>query len=221
MRYRALINKGGQPYAIRRAITAEGYLAANGQDAITVAENTLKAALSVPYQDLIFFHDDATPSSEVLLNAGSISGVVVTDGPTFEQGQSPDYATIRTFRFTAEAEYPYPNSQALLLSFTESLTFWGGGPFYAHRRAVNGPPVKQQIWPATEYHCTQSGVIVGYLEYPTLPAPKFPQALKEAPRTTPKAPEKRSPGRYQGYEVSYEYHFESASPLVGVPTLWI
>lgn len=217
---RTMFNRGGQPYSLLRSFTVSGYLSASGQAAITQAENALKTALAVPFRDLVLCHDDGSVSSEALLNAGSITGVKVTQGPTFSTTMGPEFATLRSFSFTAEAEYPLAGTANLLLDFQETLSFSGGGPLYAMRRAINGPPQRQLVYPATEYRCTQQGMAVGYAAYPAVPGPKFPAALREAPMVARKAPQRMGNG-YQGHEVSWRYEHESAGPLVGVPSLWI
>ena len=216
---RTQFNRGGQPYSLLRSFTVNGYLSADGQAAITLAENTLKTALAVPFKDLVLYHDDGSASSEILPNAGSISGVKVTQGPTFSTTMGPEFATLRSFQFTAEAEYPLSGTASLLLDFHETLSFSGGGAVYAMRRAINGPPQRQLVYAQTEYRCTQQGMAIGYASYPVVPGPKFPAALRESPRIDRKAPQRMGNG-YQGYEVAWSYVFESVGPLVGVPTLW-
>jgi hypothetical protein len=216
-----LKNSGGQPYAQRKSITVTAYLYGNGDTALTQAENALKTALAQPYQDLIFYTNEGGQSSEVLLNAKSITGVVITKGPDFKSTSGAEYCTERTCTFTAEAEYQLPGTSSYLLSFTESLTFWGGKPIYAHRLAINATPQKQLIWPYTTYQCTQQGTAVSYqLPYPRPKAPWFPNALKEGGRFPQKSPTRKGNG-YEGYEQGWEYHFESATPLAAVvPNFW-
>lgn len=138
----------------------------------------------------------------------------------FPTSMGPEYATIRSFSFKASAEYPYAGTSNFLLSFHETLTFWGGGPIYCHRLAINGPPQKQMPYPASIYSCRQQGSVVGYQNYPTIPGAKFPFALKESPNISNKSPMRRGRG-YQGYQTDYSYMFESAAPLVATPSLWI
>jgi hypothetical protein len=221
-----LWNQGGQPYAQRRAFSCQGYLTtlvagppAAQQADLTARENTMKNALARPGLDLVLLDDAGNPTAEVLLNALSITGVRNTslDFPRFE---GPEYATLRSYTASWEAEYPLVGSANLLVSFSETLTFWGGGPRYAHRESLNGPPQKQLIYPQTVYHVTQQGTAVGYRKYPVIPGPKWPFALREAGRLNQKSPERKGAG-YQNYEVSWQYDFESESPLAGVPNIWI
>jgi hypothetical protein len=222
VRLRTLLNEGNQPYATVQTFRIKGYLYTAGQADTTAQENALKTALSIPGQDLLFLDDNGNPTSEILLNVGSRTGVIVTDLHFSDEPGSPEYATLRTFDFTATAEYPRNGAATLLLSFTESLTFWGGGQIYVHRRAINGPSQRQLVWPFVEYSCTQKGTIVGYLDYPVPAPPKFPQALMKAPHITKHAPKRRGqPGAYDWFAVDYQYDFESIIPLAGVPNLWI
>jgi hypothetical protein len=221
-----LWNAGGQPYAQKKSIHVSGYLTTSSgtpQDDLSLQESALKTALALNFQDLVFFMDDALPSSEVLRNAGSITGVRIRD-LHFPTTTGPEYATIRSFQFTAEAEYPYVGSQNLLLSFTETLTFSGGLPLFRHRLAINGPPQKQLVYPQDTFRAVQSGSSTGYRVFPVAPAPIWPYALKEAPRFTRTSPERKGKavqGLYQGYGLTWQYEFEDAGPLVGFPTLWL
>lgn len=217
---RTRVNEGGQQLSLVRSFSVQGYLSADGQAAVTTAMNALKAALATPYQDLTLLTDAGASSSDLLLNAGSLTGVLVTEGPTFGDSRGAEYATVRSFQFTAQAEYPVTGSQRLLVSFTESLSFSGGGPLYAVRRAINGPPQRQLIYPQTEYRCVQQGMAVGYRAYPVPPAPKFPQALRESPDVRQRSPRRMGNG-YAEYPVEWTYVFESAGPLSAAPTLWI
>ncbi len=217
---RTRVNEGGQPLSLIRSFAVQGYLSADGQAAITTAMNALKAALAVPYQDLKLLTDAGANSSDLLLNAGSLTGVVVTEGPAFGDSRGAEYSTIRSFTFTAQAEYPLTGSQNLLVSFTESLSFGGGMPTYAMRPAINGPPQRQLIYPRTAYRCTQQGMAVGFRAYPTPAAAKFPAALKEAPEIRRRSPRRMGNG-YAEYPVEWTYQFESVGPLVAVPTLWV
>ncbi len=215
-------NAGGQPYSSKQSLEVNGYLSGDTQAEIVLAMSALQAALMTPFQDLVFFQDNGQISATYLRNQGSITGVRITEGPNYPTTEKSEYVNQRYFEFKAEAEYPLPNTGGLLLSFTESLTFEGGGPIYAFRNALNGPPQKQMVWPATPYKVVQRGSAVGYKKYPTwaVPAAKFPFALMKAPKIDEKTPERKGKG-FQGYELTWEYEFEDANPLVGTPTLWL
>jgi hypothetical protein len=215
-----LWNAGGQPYAQKRSLHVQGYINVNGQDDAIQKVSALATALAVPFQDIIFFADDGTPTELRLQNIGSITGVHVRD-LKFPETKGPEYVSIRSFEFRAEAEYPLQGSSILLLLFKETLTFWGGGPIYKHRMAINGPPQKQLVYPQSVYYATQTGELTGYITARLPPGPIWPSALMHAPRKTDAAPERRSFGNYSGEKITWQYDFESAAPLVARPNFWI
>jgi hypothetical protein len=218
-RLRTNLNKAGQPYSTRQSCDVSGFLQGSGQADITAQMNALASALAIPYQDLIFYRDDGGASATGLLNAPSLSGVIITRGPEFLTNQGGEYSTYRKFEFTAEAEYPLAGSQGLLLSFTESLRFRGGLAKRTIMLAVSGPHQAQTIYPTTPYEVVQQGEAVGYRSYPVTPGPIWPSALIESPDNELVTPE-RQPKGYQGYKTTWSYRFMSLKPLRGSPTLW-
>ena len=212
-------NEGGQPYKERRRMDVQGFLTGSGQAALTTAENALIAALQVQNQSLTLYQDGGTTESALLLSpTNSITGVRIVRGPDFTSTQGPEYATERKFSFTAEAEYPV--STFTLLSFTETLSFGGGGPQRDVFPALEGPPVSFLIYAQTPYEASQSGQATGWLDYPAIMAPIWPAFLKVAPKVTRGNP-KRNGLVYTDFPVSWSYEFKSASPLVGIPNRWI
>ncbi len=216
----ALFNVADQPYARKLTVDVQGYLVGDGQAAITAQMNAMAAALRVNYQDLVFKADNGSEAYHVLRNAGSISGVRVVQGPDFPQSTGPEFATLRTFAFSVEGEFPINGSAALLVAFDETLDFGGGGPLYVHKPALNGPPQKQMVYQQVPFWAVQRGSAVGYRAYPAIPAPLFPGDLKERGRFSRKTPKRRGNG-YQDFGITWEYNFESVSQLAGVPRLWL
>jgi hypothetical protein len=216
-----LFNAGGQPYMQRDVVNVTGLLQGTSQNDMAQQMNALMTALNNQFQDLVFKLDDGTNSAAVLLNSTSTSGVRIRDlqFPS-EPGTGAGYATVKRFSFRAEAEYPLPGSANFLVSWQESLSFSGGGPLVIHLPAVNGvPPQKQISYPMTAYRATQSGNAVGYRQRPFSAPPIWPDALKQSPDVTLVSP--RLNGRiFQDYGISWNYLYESATPLVGFPTLW-
>jgi hypothetical protein len=217
---RTMMNEGGYPYEELRRMEFDGYLSATGQAALSLASSALATALRKPYQDIIFYNDSGVATMTKLLNSESISGVVVVDGPNFPDSNGGEYATFRRFTFAAEASFPLPNTQAILLSFQERLTFSGGGPIYRHRMAINGRPQKQLVYPSSIYRATQEGRAVGYRATPLPPQPLWPNALMQSPNESVQSPRRRGRLAYSDYEVSWQYQFESDQQLVGTPTQW-
>ena len=200
--------------------TASADPALSAQLNLTTQTNNLVVALRTNYLDLVLQNDDGSQSGTILTNAGSLSGVVITSGPDFPGGvNTSEYVARRAFTFEAMCEYVCTNSPTGLRSFSESLDFRGGGPVYIMARAINGLPQRQKPYSFTEYCVTQSGQAIGLLAMPIIPPPKFPFALKEAPKIRRSGPERIGPN-YQNYGVTWSYEFEWHAPLIGVPTLW-
>jgi hypothetical protein len=219
-RREVLWNAGGQAYADRRSFDVQGVLTASGQAALSIATAELEAALLVQNAALILYQDDGvTPSATFLLPTGSTTGVRVTRGPNFESTQGPEYATERKFTCTFEAEYALTSNRLTLLEFTESITFSGGGPLYSCVPALQGPPIRFRLYDQTPYRAIQKGSATGYLDYPVIPGPIWPAALKQAPEITPTGP-KRQGQAHTGFVTSWVYEYESPFPLAGNPNVW-
>ena len=213
-------NAAGQMYAREFQHRVRGYLSGSSQSAITSAMNSLSAALATPYQNFLFKMDDGTNSATTLINGTSISGVTVIEGPDYAESVGSEYAFQRQFTFTVRAEYALPNTNNILLSFTESVDFSGGGPKYILREAVVGPPQKQQIREQTIFYARQSGSSEGYTKEPVVPPPIWPRDQMEAVQVTRVTPDRVGPNKYQGYKVSWSYNFAASAPLIGRPHLW-
>lgn len=223
-------NDATVPYKRKDSMQVQGYLSITGstpqeqQDNCTAQMSELTSVLAKPYQDIVFLTNDGSESATFLKNQGSINGVVVTSGPNFPDGMS-GYTAVQRFDFTAEAEYYLPNNSGvnintLLLSFTETLSFSGGGPRYIWKESIRGLPQKQLTCANTIYKVTQSGSSVGLRAYPLPPGPKWPANLLHSPDITKTTPKKMGLSNYEGYGINWSYEFASGTPLLGVPTLW-
>lgn len=202
-----------------RLLVTEGLTTVQGQNDLVAQETALAAALAIPNQNLIFTTDDGTRTLASLLVLGSVSGVRITAGPDFTTTTGAEYATIRSFSFTAEAVYPagilLGNN---LVEYTETVTFSGGGMLRRTRPAIKGPPVRQIIYQQTPYRAVQTGSATGYLAYPIVPPPLFPSDLVEAPEYSKSAPEWKGL-RFENYKITWSYSFESPTILSAVPRL--
>ncbi len=233
VRQETLFSNVGQPYEQHITWNIKGYLlttltdpaqtytASQYQNDLTQQENSLKNA-SVSYQNVTFAQDSGTISSEQLPTQLAITGNRILR-VAFPRTTGPEYATERYFEIDLEAYLPIINLGLVALEFKERLQFGGGYPLYVHKLAVNGlPPQKQLVYRYTPYTCTQSGVIVGYKTYISPPPQKFPTALMHSPTASASSPTRRGPGiaAYTSFEQTYEYYFESATPLVAAPAVW-
>ncbi len=216
-------NAGGQPLSLLKVLHVSGYLTPDAatQDGCVLAENALKTALAGWGQDVLFKTDGGANTGICLLQKDSITGVAITHGPEFKSTKGPEYVNLRSFEFTAESEERLPDTMNLLMNFTETLAFSGGKPIYKHRTNRTGKAQKQLVTPFDTYRATQSGQIVGYQKYPTVPPPLWPDSLKEAGQITIVAPTRKGAG-YEGYAINYSYSFEDigSKALLGVPAVW-
>ena len=90
----------------------------------------------------------------------------------------------------------------------------GGTPRVIFHEDINGAlPIKEVTVPRTTFKATQSGQAIGYLGYPPLPPPLFPDDVVGDPVET------YTPAvdGVKEWTVAWQYSFESATPLVGRP----
>ncbi len=209
------------PYGQRRRMEVHGYLEGSGQEDLSSKADQLKLALRKPYQNLELLTDGNKVTDTNLKAAFSLTGVVVTEGPNFPSSRGAEYSLQREFTFVAEADYFLPGLGNFLMAFKETLTFRGGKPVYVMKRALDGPPQRQKVWAQTEYYVSQAGEAVSFqFPYPDPAPPLFPQALKEAGTITRTGPDRTGPDFYQNYRTSWQYEFESVTPLSAQPNVW-
>lgn len=165
---------------IRRigTIVCSGTLFGAGQAALTLAEQALRTALNQNYQSLILKMDNGANSSVNLINNSTLSGVRITDGPNFGEATGGEFARIRRFVFTAEAEWVTPDGVGALVSYQETVSVTGnGGPVRRWRVPVNAAPIRQITSPYSIVRYQHSGVAVGHTSRPEPPEPFFGRAI--------------------------------------------
>ena len=184
------------------------------------------AAMQQAYQqqgvDLGLYFDDGTPSAHFLQSARSAGGTRVTKPPYFPVGLGAEYSTFRNFALSVEADFL--DTSLGLISWTESLTLTGGGPQFGYLLCLNGPPQKQLLRQQTTYKATQQGEAVGLTAYPLPPAPLWPAdehgELRNISQTLPQRTGLGPSAVYFSFKTRWSYVFESAVPLLGLPTAW-
>ncbi len=218
-----VFNEGGQPLSNRRRVDVDGYLSANGQVACSVKMSALETALARQYQDLILYHDDGSVSATALMNATSIGGVRVVSSPSYPDWKGNERGQFVRFTFAVEAEYPLANTQNLLVSFRERLSFSGGGPRRVVLEALDTLPQTQMVRRFTAYQVIQHGQAVGYRSRPTPPRSIWPDALMESPNYDVDSPARAGgvPAKYKDFAISWSYLHKSPTPLTGSPNLWL
>ncbi len=216
---RPILDRGGVPIAHAVTWSIQGMLLGSGQADLDAQIERLTAAYARQNEDVVLLlSDGVTESQHTLQVKDTRGGVYVTQGPDFPKGDGPEYATRRSFAVQLSAEVPIADSHAAVMHFTETLSTSGGGPSYRHVETALGFPIKQQLRRATTYHATQSGAATGYTLYPRVPGPIFGEAnLAQAPRITRRSPQVVG-NSMRNFTVSWQYRFESAWPMFGLPS---
>lgn len=202
----------------------QGFLHADTKAQLTSALADLEAAYSIQGQDAIFYLDDSsTPTHHALRSSNTVDGVRVVRPPHFPEGKGAEYTTFRRYSIGLEATY-HTNFSTNILAFYESVSFRGGGPRDDFLLTLEGLPQEQRLNQYTVFEATQEGSAIGQLLYPNPPDPLWPANLsnKWAPPTK-KTPKRYGPPgqpRYREWEISWNYQFKSAVPLLGDPNLY-
>jgi hypothetical protein len=191
----------------------------------TVAELTsrideINTAFAFDGFDAKLYSDDAGTvlTSHVLINSTSLSGVRVIRGPTFDRCDGAEYANKRTAIIVLEATYD--TSESDLVSWRETLRFYGtGGQDYAVMAAYPNP-VAFPMGTTTPQVIVQTGEAVGFVAPVVPPGPVFttgvyyPSTLQE---------EGYDSALMQGqfarfYPSNWRYTMIALTPQVGYPT---
>lgn len=181
----------GRPLTVRRTANLNGTLktaeadTAAAQADIKAKTEALLAAFSVWNQNLVLYQDSGEESAVVLKAAGSLTGVQVINPPTFPADKWAHHGTYVKWQCTLQAVYPWQGGLSpadLMLSFSEQLTFTGGGPQRRTLPGVNGINARVEVYPMLPHTCVQSGSAVGLRAYPKPPDPIYPDLLDDAPQ---------------------------------------
>lgn len=187
-------------------------LYATTQNAITSAINTLEAALVDGNTLTLFQNDGSTPTPHLILSC-KISSF------GYPQGTGPEYGNRRTVEivFTSDTSFSKADD---LRTFSETFSFSGGGPRSILQETIEGEPQKNQVAQNTKYLCTQRGAAAGKDQYPSPPGPAFPGHEIQGKPTVQYSPTRDAEGEIL-YSITWEYNFESATELVGLPNIWL
>lgn len=217
-----VLNEADIPYVERIELDIEGFLFGTGQSDLTTKENalvTMIESLQAAGKDVSLNRDDGKQSGVYLRHRTSLTGVLCMRGPSFGEKTGAEYAVQRKYSFTLRADYPIINTRTALISFSEKMDFSGGGPVYIYKDAINGPPQKQLSVFQKPYQLIQSGEAYGFLAYPRVPPPAFPECLMQEPEIGKITPN-RSGDTYKKFGMKWSYVMQSVAPLFAVPTLW-
>lgn len=149
-----------------------------------------------------------------IYDSQTMDGVRVVQPPSFPVGGGAEYSSFRTYQIVLEARFQVANSPEVI-SFTETVTYRGGGPRVILIETINGPPVRQVTNQMSVATCIQSGQIVTSTRYSSIiPPPIYPQFIipteTEISRTSPTVIRKSRGGYFrQAFVTTYGYVMQS------------
>jgi hypothetical protein len=219
---RAQFTSAGVPYLVTEQWGASITLLPPDGSSDLVADLTTKiAACEAGFKqvnvDAFLLTESGGATAHSILHSQTLGGIRVIQPPSFPRGTGADYATYRSTSVGIEADVICAGTPPLYLQFQESLQTQGGGPFRVWTMPIVGLPQRQIPRQAKTYLAVQSGTATGFLQYPPVPPALFPGALSENPVITRTAPRRNAGGTFSEYGVSWQYVYESSSPLIGVP----
>lgn len=224
-------SEADDPIIITSSANVTCYLVSDETDAtarqkdFSNQELLVRAALSYNFRDLVLMHDDGTPSSVRLLNAGSITGVRITN-VSAPEGSGTQFAGERTVTFVATAQYEISPGINYIVSYQEQVSYIGnGGPTHTVKPSLDGLLVPQILYPVSPYRATQSGQCIALLARPNLGGPRgaaiprFPGLINDQEAATLISPIRRG-FRSINYGVAWNYQFLSQFPFLAYQPEW-
>lgn len=173
-----------------------------------VAEKTL----SIPYGNLVF-RGDGGETIRALLNAGSLSGVVISSIRT-PPNRGAEGVNRQTMFFTAEATYPGAG-QLQVVSYQESVGGGGGLPIRDMMLDVNGAaPIVQVVYPRSPFRAHQRGQATGLTAYPPREPPIWPNPWEQ---NWDQVSGRRRGAALSHFTTTWDYSWLSPVPLVALP----
>lgn len=220
---RAKLNEAQQPIQIIVTINVMTRLINTGStvESMNALVAAFEAAHKLTRQNLILYQADGTTETvHAWRDNQVIGGVRVVGPPSYPEYQGAEGINYRTIQVQFETIEPINGSQQALLSFTESISFSGGGRRFGLLEPIQGQPVKQLLKQQTIYRATQRGSAVALYSHRVAPAPLWPDALVEEPGEVEYTTPNRIGSDYMEFATRWNYEFASATPLFGRPTIW-
>lgn len=213
----------GVPFRVNTRVDIEGRLhnelraPASRLDGIIAA---MENAYSHPGGDFGLLHDDGRRSSAYWYNSRTIGGIrpKFLAYPNYRGG---DYVTYRSFQIAVQFTTPIGPTPKYS-KFTETLSIDGGCPVFGIKEVNFGTGVRQRYRTHSKCVAVQSGSAVARNNFPEIPPPIWPFALKsQLPKIT-KVIRPRGGGYTRNYvleecEITWSYEYEWTTRLEGIP----
>jgi hypothetical protein len=156
-------------------------------------------------------------------NATTVGGVRIVDPVSYPESNGTEGVTHRKYRVTLMAIRPTVTTQLMqdmVLSFEETCQYEGGGARDIYVETLTGRPQRQRARQNTVYRVTQKGSAVGLHSRPPVPPPIWPSSrIAERPVVTMGHPRRVGSSLIE-WPITWQYVFESSSPLIGYPNEW-
>lgn len=208
----------GDRVGYRETWTIKGMITGTSISDLTTKINALETAYATNAQDLKLVLDDgSTDTAHQMLTASTIGGTKVVAGPTFAESEG-EYVTWRKYEIQVEGYFE--TASPALLAYSESVTIEEGQPEKAFIKTLTGFPQEQITAQKTTHTASQSGTAIGRADFPTPPSPIWPAKISGKLRVTRTGPKRIGPigsPNLTEYGISWDYPFESATPLSGSP----
>lgn len=189
---------------------------------LSASEDRLRDAFgSGPRNDLNLYNIAGGRTALYYPWRNSIIGVPCTalSFPNPQDGAG-EYVTKRRFKARFEAVVPGNTPPGTCISFFEQLRKTGNNRTRRDwQESVNAGPTLHEIYPSTVATYIQEGTAIGYLGYPFIPPPLFPELYQqnEIEDVIYKTPTGTG---LTDFSVSWRYIFRSDVPLIGLPNIW-
>jgi len=212
----------GEVYAIRQTVTIAGEVGGDDTHAVRDAVEELIAAYSTDGKDLVWsLMDDSQTPDVALISSRCIGGTRVIQRPSFTAGEGGEYSNYRKYEVVVQGDVRIKDQDIpRVWSYSQTIQRTGtGGPVYRH------VPLKHERWQRQQsrryslVRIVQTGTIAGTHAHLRPPAPRWPHALlaESVTVTESEQPALWINGIGVGWETSWSYTFESATPLSGAP----
>lgn len=195
-----------------------GFKVAGQADADTKGA-AIEAALAVGGGNLVLEKDNATASFKAVTSTNTFSGVRCVRGPVWSEESGAQHLTYLKYAAAFEWEISFGEGAPLLLSWNEAVSSSGGTPLTVVQEYLNAEPEAQQTIFRQKWVVTQQGSAVGYLAYPTPPAPGFANPNRQS--VSKAAAQRVGASGYKGFRVDWSYMWEfAADPGSLTPNQW-
>lgn len=212
----------GLPFRVNNSVNLEGKVRnarLGNSESMDAGIYDLQAAYSIPGQNFGLLHDNGNRSAAYWYNSDTIGGIKPKTF-AFPNYQGGEYAAFRKFQISVQFATRFGQTPTYI-KFSESLSIEGGGESFDVKEVNFGPGVRQRLRTHTKCTATQSGSAVGRNNFPTIPDPIWPQALKGevkiTKKITPRGSNRLRNVVLEECEITWQYEYVWPTRLDGIP----